>query len=155
MGPGPAPHHFMLRRIRETTGDKSRPHQSPGRVAAPGYINEHATKVARGCGRLLAHACASLLKFLRRSLIKRPPRTRLWRVLIHKGSKSGKPDLARVWLAPRRPGPSCFYPMRPTFRTIRQAALAWAIGSAPDMNPVRRRTLASLLRKITLAWRPS
>jgi len=44
----------------------------PGRAAAPVDVKQRATKVARGCGRLLAHACASLLKFLRRSLIKRP-----------------------------------------------------------------------------------
>ena len=50
------------------------PHQSPGRVAAPGFIKQRPAVMARGCGRLLAHACASLLKFLRRSLYKRPRR---------------------------------------------------------------------------------
>ena len=39
------------------------------------------------------------------------------------------------------PGLTCIYPMWPTFRTLRQAALAWAIGSIADVNPVRRRTL--------------
>ena len=92
-------------------------HQSPGRVAAPGFVKQRPAVMARGCGAVLGDACAfSSLKFLRRPFRAAPRR----------GS-----GLLRA-----APGLECFYPMRPTFRTLRQAALAWAIGSTADVTPV-------------------